>query len=58
VAVFEEFLLRAFKLPEARLVSAIMEQDDWVLVATARGKKYEGRIAHGGHVVQARRLEE
>jgi hypothetical protein len=57
-AVFEEFLLRAFKLPDARLVSATKEQDDWVLVATARGKKYVGRITHGGHVVQARRVDE
>lgn len=57
-AVFEEFLLRAFKLPDAKLVSATKDQDDWILVAAARRKKYEGRISHGGHVVEARRLDE
>jgi len=55
--VFEKFLLRAFKLPNAKLVSATKSDDDWILVASAHGRKYEGRISHGGHVVQARRID-
>jgi hypothetical protein len=56
--VFQEFLLRVFKLPDAKLVSAVKEHDDWKLVAEARGRQYEGKISNGGHVIEARRIDE
>jgi hypothetical protein len=56
-AMFKEFLLRAFKLPDAKLLSAVKEGDNWKLVAEVpRGRKYEARISNGGHVIEARRL--
>ena len=55
--VFEEFLVRAFKLPDAKLISAVKERDNWRLVAEARGSKYEGTICNEGHVIEARRVD-
>jgi hypothetical protein len=58
-AMFQEFLLRAFKQPEAKLLSAVKEDDNWKLVAQVpRGRKYEGRVSKGGHVIEARRLDD
>jgi len=56
--VFQEFLVRAFKLPDARLISAIKKENTWTLVAEARGRRYEGKISDDGRVIEARRVEQ
>jgi hypothetical protein len=55
--VFSDFLTRCFEIAGATMVEATNDRGTWRLVATVRGRQFEGTVSSDGRVLEARRLD-
>jgi len=54
--VFDEFLIRCFKIAGASMVDVKETDNSWKIVARSGSRRFEGEVAKDGRVIQARKV--